>query len=425
MLKGRLTDLFSISGFRRVWLSGSLGWFGVTVTQLALGWLAVQLTDSALAVGAVLAATAVGLLVFGIPAGSLADRMDRRRLILVTFVAGASAAAIMAIAVAGTTPSLVLLLAFAFAIGSIDALRFTATQAYVFDIVGSARATSGLALTNLGAQLFGVAGGLIGGLAVETSGAAAALALVAVIWSAAALVVLRLPQARPHAREQPGGVSGRPRDGFGLLLRNRAVALIAGVVVLAEVLGFSTGTLYPSFARDVLEAGPSALGVMLAAWSAGGVAGLVILTVRRWRAREGAQLLLALAILGGCFVLVAPSTSLLIVALLIAVAGAAGAGLDTLAQSLLQKSVADTERGAATGVWVVSVGLGPIGLLAMGAWADVAGEAIVFLAAGLVLLLAAVLLAVLSPLRFLPPTGDRGESVPPASDDAVSLAPDR
>jgi hypothetical protein len=55
----------------------------------------------------------------------------------------------------------------------------------------------------------------------------------------------------------------------------------------------------------------------------------------------------------------------------------------------------------------------------------VAGEAIVFLAAGLVLLLAAVLLAVLSPLRFLPPTGDRGESVPPASDDAVSLAPDR
>ena len=156
-----------------------------------------------------------------------------------------------------------------------------------------------------------------------------------------------------------------------LITRNRRVALIALVVVMAEVFGFSSLTVYPTFARDVLDSDAAGLGALGTARYIGSIAVLLFLArVGLAGSRGGRLILLAVSALGLGLTAFALSTSFALSLAVLALVGAGMAGVDTLSQSLLQRNVDDAERGSAAGIWFFAIGFGPVGLVGLGAAAN-------------------------------------------------------
>ena len=396
------------------------------MTQLALGWLTLQATDSPFLVGAVGAARMAPQLVLGTPSGVVADRFDRRTLLIA--VNGASTLALVALMVAalvGTLSFPVLLVAAAI-FGVLDTLRTATSQAYAYDLVRAGGATSGLALTNLGGQLFGLIGGLAGGWTLGQLGGSAAFGFTGLILLGATVALLvagrRAPDATPaatdlligHSIDAAAGppVEGRParssvapraRPNFvraaTLLLRNRLLAFFAFAIIVAEILGFSTQTLLPTFARHVFDVGAEGLGTMTAVRSAGGVLALVFLAWLGIGGRSGQVFVGACAMLGMALALFAIAPSYALALPLLALSGAAAATMDTLGQTLLQRNADERERGAAMGIWVFAVGFGPFGHLALGWAAGLYGAPATQLASGAMLIVVGALLAANGSLR--------------------------
>jgi MFS family permease len=381
-----------------MWLAGALSAFAAAVSLVAVGWTTLQLSDSALTVGATFAARFVPGLVLGIPLGGLVDRYDRR-LILVAVGLVAVVPLIGAAVLAGSGRlGLAALLGLSLALGVLDTVRGTASQAYAFDLAGAEGATNAIALGNLGAFLLGTVGSVAGGLALEYSGIGSALLLAAAMSAAAGM---GLALSRGHVGRPPSQPRTVPSFGRSvtLITRNRLVALIALVVIVAEVLGFSSLTVFPTFARDVLHSDATGLGALSAARNLGAIAGMVLLARLGIGARGGRLILLATLGFGLALVGFALSTSFALSFVLLVAVGAAGAGLDTLAQSLLQQSVDDSERGSAMGIWFFAIGFGPLGHLGIGAAANAFGAPTAMVISGSLLVLLAVALSGVRTIR--------------------------
>src|SRR5262249_53445718 len=151
--------------------------------------------------------------------------------------------------------------------------------------------------------------------------------------------------------------------------------------------GFASQTLLPTFARDVFAVGAAGLGTMTFARSAGAVASLLVLAHLGGAWPLGRSFLCGAAALGVALVLFASTPIYWLALALLAVVGAAAGTLDSLGQTLLQRSADERERGAAMGIWVFSVGFGPLGLLGLGAAADLVGAPLAQAASGALLLL--------------------------------------
>src|SRR5439155_357427 len=164
-------------------------------------------------------------LLFGIPFGALGDRFNRRAMLVAVNVLGtACLLGLAAVALAGRLGLTEIIVA-SLLLGMVDTLRGTTAQSYAYDLAGNEGATNAIALSNLGAQLVGAAGGAIGGLVLDRLGSPAAFSVAA---AGSAMAASVLAGAGRDRLERGGGtrlVPGGQRS-MTLILRNRPVAWI-------------------------------------------------------------------------------------------------------------------------------------------------------------------------------------------------------
>jgi MFS family permease len=392
---------FRAAGYPALWVSGAAAGFGWSVTQVAIGWITLAASDSIIAVGATFALRLVPSLLLGIPLGGLVDRHDRRATLILVHLATIAPLLWAALVAVNGTLAVTQLLLLSLALGVADTLRGTATQTYSFDLVGAAGATNALALVNLGIFMAGAVGSVAGGVALQQLGVASPFVLSAAL-AALAAVVLVLGGARAR-RERPAPhlVPSFSRS-MTLITRNRRVALIALVVVMAEVFGFSSLTVFPTFTRDVLDSDAAGLGALGMARYIGAIAVLLFLArVGLARSRGGRVIVLAVSGLGLGLTAFALSTSFALSFAVLVLVGGAMAGIDTLSQNLLQRNVDDDERGSAVGIWFFAIGFGPLGLVGLGAAANAIGAPAALAISGAVLALFAIVLSRFQAIREL------------------------
>jgi hypothetical protein len=283
-----------------------------------------------------------------------------------------------------------------------------------------------MALTNLGVQLLSMLGGLAGGYTLDHFGTVATFGLIGLSLLAAVLGPAvggkATPSLTPTLSQRERGYAGsapsacgkggqdegaatpkraRPdlRQAASLLGRNRMVATVAFGVILAEILGFASQTLLPTFAHDVFDVGASGLGTMLAVRSGGGALGLLLLATLGAEGRPGHLFVTAATMLGvtPLFFGLAPAYPEALVFL--ALSGVCASVMDTLGQTLMQRHAGEHERGAAMGLWVFSVGFGPFGHLTLGAAATAYGAPVTQIVSGGLLAGIGLLLALNRSLR--------------------------
>ena len=399
-------SLLRLRNFRCLGIATVLNSIGMMGETVVLGWLALELTNSPFLVGVAMGTRTVPLFFVGIPAGAVADRFPRHRVLVATGVAQALMVATLGVLALLGRASLGTVLLFTFAAGMIRGVEQAARQGYAHDVVGAADLVNGLAVLGIAMRTGWLAGSLGAGAIIAHFGSGVGYLAVAASYLAGAVALLPASAPTDGATARPTGSLWKSVVDFGSAIgRDRVLLVLMLLTAGGEVLGFSHQVVLPSLARDVLHVGPEGLGVMNAARAIGGILGLAGISTRLPAEGSGTLFLTVLIAFGACLVGLGLAPALVGfagVVIVLVVANAAGALTDLLAQSLMQLSVPARLRGRAGGAWVVAIGLAPLGQLQIGALASLFGVSLALGTTGLGLVGLAVGVWVLFPrLRHL------------------------
>ncbi|MDX2222447.1 MAG: MFS transporter [Rhodospirillaceae bacterium] len=263
--------------FAVIWLAMLVSNIGMWARDVASGWMMTELSPSALMVALVQAALTLPVFLLSLPAGALADIVDRRKLLIAVqaFIALVSAALAAAAATGALTPALLLALTACGGIGA--ALAQPAFQSVVPELVDRAMLRPAVALNSLGTNIARAIGPALGGAVLAAAGVAAAYALDAV--STLVVVAAFLWWRRPQSAAALPPESFAPAMATALTYATRSGPLLR--VLARAVLFFLFASAYwallPLIARGQPDAGPTYYGVLLTAVGAGAVAGALAL----------------------------------------------------------------------------------------------------------------------------------------------------
>ncbi len=371
--------------------------------RVATGWLALQTGGSALGVGAVLAARILPSLLLGLTTGAVADRFDRRRLLMAVATGGALLSLALGVLVRTGALALWEVVLFAFLSGCVQVSDTPARQALVVDVVERSGAPNALALNAVAARLFGAVGAFFGGVLIPAFGIADCYFVVAICY----LVGIGLLGAMAAApgNERPATVRVALARSIGeagrLIVEVPTVRTLVLAAMACEIFGFSYMTGVPTFARDVFRVGAEGYGTLTAAAAIGATFSVIALAGLPGTTRREPLLALVYLAYGVALVGLAASPTFIVAVLAIGVVGACAAAFDLLQQTLVQLAVPDDKRGRAAGIWAFSIGVGPIGHLEVGTLATSLGAPAALLVNGsLVVVGALTLLAQAPSFRF-------------------------
>jgi MFS family permease len=364
---------------------------------IALGYLVDQITKAPIYLGLLGVSQALPRLLFAFIGGVAADRLDRRRVLQVTNVLMMiSAWFLWYLAHTGRIEVWHVL-----AIGAFNSLTQSfdvpARQSLVPSLVTEAEMMKAVSLLSMAFNGSGIFGPSLGGVVIAAVGVAGCFLVNALSYTATMVALLRMDL--PRQREQPGESLGDDiREGLGLLVHNRHLLPLLGMVAITSFFGRPYVRLMPAYAREVLSVGPEGLGLLQAAPSVGTILAVFVVGAVAGTARKG-QLLLAGALTTGTVVALFGASRWFMVSLgLLVLAGTSHAVSQAAANTLLQTSVQPDQRGRMMGLYsMVTFGMFALGTLPMGALAGAIGVGRALIAGGITVLVLATLLRMIAP----------------------------
>ena len=288
--------------FRVLWISSMVSSIGSWMHEVGAGWLMTSLAPSPLMVALVQAATTAPVFLLALPAGALADIVDRRRYLIATQVWMMGVAAVLgALTLAGwTTAPVLLVLTFALGIGT--AMMMPAWGAVTPELVPRADLHAAIALNTIGMNVARSVGPALAGLIVAAAGSGTVFILNAVSFLAT-IAALHHWKRPPEASELPAErIAGAVRA--GLRYARHSPELLAVLIRTVTFFAFASASwaLLPLIVRQELRSGPGTYGLFLACMGIGAIAGALLLPglrdhVTRDRLVAGATVLFAIAML--------------------------------------------------------------------------------------------------------------------------------
>jgi MFS family permease len=371
--------------FRTFWVGQLAAAAGVSMQSVSLPWLVLSLGGSAFEVGLVVALQYATVPVIAPLSGVVADRIEKRRLLLRLHGAALATAVVLFWLVAGGTVQTAHVLVIATLLGVLNALEMPVRQSFLADLVPAAELRSAVTLTMMGFNAARMVGPAMAGIVIATVGISANFAINALgsLAVVAALVMVGTV-GRPSGIEARAGIRAALGEGLSFARRTPSVhwplALLAGVAVL----GMNFQVLLPLLARDVLGLGGEGYGLLFAALGLGSLLGSVAVTALRPASWRPVMLGGAAAFVASELLLGAVGTIALAGPLVVAM-GLSAMLMVTAVNVSIQERVTDALRGRIMSLYVtVFAGAVPIGGLLTGAVAQAssAGTALVLGATG-------------------------------------------
>lgn len=404
---------FRYRNFRLYWGAQLISLMGTFMQSVALGYLVYALTDSKWLLGIISALQMGPSLLLSLPAGVVADRVNRRSLILGTQISALLLAFTLATLTALNQLQVWEILVISTLSGIAIALESPARQAFISQLVEPADLPNAIGWNSLVVNGSRVIGPAAGGIIIRFLGVAPifyfnSLSFLAMI---VALLFMSLPAFIPRRRHPLEDL----REGLLYIRRAPAIMAILALVALMATFIMNFSVLMPVIAHDLLHTGAVGLGWLWTAFGLGAVAGSA--TVVTWsRAATGGRLLLSASLIAAVstFALAVAPNLVGAMLLLVAVGWSTGAFFAG-ANAAIQHRVTDAVRGRVLSVYsMIFAGSTPLGGLFV-AWLASAGGVARALAGAGGVTLAGVLLLVVPVRRAL-------SSPPSAADTSIERA---
>ena len=387
--------------YRWLWSGQAISGIGNQVTRVALPFQVYVLTGSTLAIGALTFFQLIPILLFALGAGSLADAVDRRRLLMVTQTGLATCSLALTILALGGQPPVPALFAVAFVAAGLGAVDQPTRASTIPRLVTPERLPAAIALNQLNFQTASIVGPAAGGLLIATVGIAGAYAVDVISFIASLTALLAIRSLPPlHGAARPGLAA----IAEGLRFARERRAILGSFVIDLDAMIFGMPTsLFPVLALDVFRTGPAGFGLLAAAPAVGAflgalLSGWVSAVTRTGRAVVAAVVGWGLAITA--FGLVTFSFPLALVCL--AVAGAADVLSAVFRSTLVQLETPDALRGRIMSIHGLVVTSGPrLGDMEAAGVAALVGPQVAVVSGGVL-----CLLGVLAVVRWFPELAD-------------------
>ena len=330
--------------FGLFWLSLLFSAVGTQISTVAIAWQVYEITNSPFQLGLTGLFRALPVMILSLPGGVLADRMDRRKLLIIT----QSLAALLSLALGLLSSAGQIrvwhIYTVTFLSGAVGIFDAPARTAMIPALVSAEQLASAYALNITWRQIATLGGPFIGGLVISALGISPAYYIDAVSFLAVIVCLAFMRRQVMPTREKKESPLESVRAGFNFIRENSVILGLMSMDTCVQFFG-AYRSMMPAFARDILGTGPAGLGALLGVPALGALAGSGIVLAAGNPRRKG-QLIIGVTLLYTigliCFAL---SRSLTLSLLIVFCLGLVDAIGETLRDTLVQLTTPDHMRG--------------------------------------------------------------------------------
>ena len=384
---GRSSSILAVLGnadFRLLWLAGGADNSGRWMEAVVMALLMLDIGGSALQVALLFAFRWTPMLLFALVSGMVADRANRRLVMIVARGVAVAVTAILLVLVASNQARPEHLFVGSLLLGWLYVLEFPSRRSFIYEIVGGQQVVGAMSLETITTTIGRLLGPLAAGVIVGQGGFTVAFATLVGLYSLAFLFVLLVRTRLPARASGSFNLWGTARTGFGYAFRTPVVRAVLMGTIIFNALAFSVESLFPVVATEHLEVGPELTGVLISAQSFGTLgAALAIGLVPNLR-YHGRVFCFGMAIQLAALILFALSPWYPLSFILLLFSGLGAAGFSTMQSTIIMLSSPPEIRGALLGVLGQCIGVAAVGGVIVGFVADyLSAQAAVALSTGL------------------------------------------
>jgi len=367
--RGALARTFSALSyreFRLLWIGAFTSTIGTWMQTVAQGWVVLQMTNSPLLLGVDGFLSTGPMLIFSLFGGALADRIERRKIMLLSQYLQMTFAFVLALLIYFGQVQVWHIFVLSFLTGSAQSFSGPAYISLLPLLVKREDVPNAIAMNSMQFNLARVIGPLLAGIAMSTVGPAACFALNGLSFLAViiALQFIRTPQVTP--KEKQGGIVDEMRDGFRFVAQRRTLLTLTFLAFAGTFLGMPIVTFMPVVAR-AFHLAAKGYAWMVTTYGLGSVAGALVIAATAHIAKKG-KVALHLQLAFACLLVAfAASRSLPLSLVLAFFAGTCIVGVIALYSSLVQLTTSDAMRGRVMSIFMLAFRGGmPLGNLIAG-----------------------------------------------------------
>ena len=350
----------------RLWFFGqTISQCGTWMQSVAQYWLVLELTHNALDLGITAALQFTPVLLFGTVGGLVADRFNKRKVLLVTQTAFTVQAALLWGIVAGGVVQLWMVWLLALLFGFINVIDNPSRQSFVVEMAGSDDLFNAISLNSIIVNVSRIIGPALAGVLIATVGISWAFLMNAVSYAAVIAALSAMRASELHRRPPIPRAKGQIRAGLAYAWRTWELRIPLVMMCVMGTLAYNFSVVLPLYASDVFHRGAGVYSGLTVAMGVGALAGGLVIASRR---RPSYRLLTGVSLGFGVFILaVAAAPSLPLGLALLIPMGATSIMFIATANSLLQLHSTDAMRGRVMSLWAtVFLGSTPVGALLIG-----------------------------------------------------------
>jgi MFS family permease len=350
----------SVRNYRLYFAGQLISTTGTWMQSIAQAWLVLQITGSGVALGVTVALQFTPVLLVGAWGGLVADRVDKRRLLVGTQAAAGVLALLLGAVTALGVVQLWMIFVLALGLGAVNAVDNPARRAFVVEMVGTEHVSNAVSLSSAMFMAARVIGPAIAGLVIAGLGVSWCFFANGVSYSAAVLAFMAMREKEFFAVEPVPKRKGQLREGLRYAWSTPALRLVLVLTAVIGTLAFNFQVVLPLLAKETFSGGAETLGVLYAFMSIGSVIGAL---VSAHEAQATRRFVLGAALAFGAALVVAAFAPTLGIELLVLVpVGAAGIAFTAMSNGVLQTECAPEMRGRVAALFTVAfLGSTPIG----------------------------------------------------------------
>jgi MFS family permease len=326
------------------WLSLLFSAVGSQISTVAVAWQVYEITNSPFQLGLTGLLRALPVMILSLPGGVLADRMDRRKLLIVTQSLAALLALVLALLTSTGQIQVWHIYVVTFLSGAVGIFDAPARTAMIPALVSAEQLASAYALNITWRQIATLGGPFIGGIVIGALGVGVAYYIDAISFFAVIICLGFMRRQVKPARNEKESPLQSVRVGFNFVRDNSVILALMSMDTCVQFFG-AYRSMMPAFARDILGVGPTGLGALLGVPALGALAGSGLILGMGNPKRKG-QLIIGVTLLYTigliCFAL---SRSLVLSLVIVFCLGLVDAVGETLRDTLIQLTTPDRMRG--------------------------------------------------------------------------------
>ena len=356
--------------YRLFWSGQIISLIGTHMQMTAMSWLVYRITNSKILLSMIPVMFTLPVLFLSMYAGTVADRMSKRRLLLITQTAFLVQAVAVAALATSAHPAVWALLVLSLIQGAIQSFDAPVRQSFVSEMVPEQDIMNAVALNSSVFNGTRVIGPAVAGVLIATVGEVSCFYINAASFLAviAGIMMMRdreLHRAPKREKKSPGS---EMKEGFRFVRGEPRILGLLSIMMVTSIFGMPAFIMLPVFARDILHVGPKGLGWLLSAVGVGAFICTFSLALAKHIRRQGLRILTVDALFGVALILFSISRNFYLSMAFVAVAGGSLTAGMAMSNSALQVLAPPEMRGRMMGMYIfIFIGMMLPGSLFIGA----------------------------------------------------------